>query len=193
LTSAALRYLRECLHFKNETGLAHGKASELLSTIIANRWLAANGYPWTIELSPKPIGVDGNIVGDIDGPGHVEFKSSASRSASFQFHRDFEYGSHGCLVFTVLLDAVPSRVILVFGKQSIQAVQSMAQADMTRLNFGDKKNAMALVHLTAKPASAQRKEAIKGLVDYVGAGQPGDRNDRVVMIEGAQLAELLAA
>ncbi|NML59883.1 hypothetical protein HHL21_02050 [Massilia sp. RP-1-19] len=192
LTTAALRYLRECSYFKSETGLAPGKANELLSAIIVNRWLAANGYAWKIAISSRPTGVDGVIVGDVAGPRDVEFKSSGTKNASYQFDPKFNYASHGCLVFTQLSEGVPARVFLAIGSQSIASIQSMAELDMKRLNFGAKKDDMALVHTTSKPASAQRPARVDGLADLPVRHGADGRDDRVVVIEGAELTGFLS-
>jgi hypothetical protein len=191
LTSAALRYLRECFHFKEQTGLSHNKANELLSAIVVNRWLGANGYPWAIQLSSKPTGIDGSIEGDIDGPRNVEFKSSGSKHPSYQFDPRFDYASHGCLVFTQLLEGIPKRIFVAIGEESIAHIKSMADLDMKRLNFGAKKDDMALVHTTSKPQTAQRPDKVNGLADLVGLATADRRKHCFAVIEGAQLEEFL--
>lgn len=190
LTAAALRYLRECFHFKNETGLNPKKADEILSMIIANRWLKRHGLDWQIEISSKPRGVDGTIAGEFSGPRSVEFKSSTSKNPSYWFKPDFDYASHGCLVFTKLLDGVPNQVILAIGEKSIAAIKNMADLDTQRLNF--QSGHMALVHATGKSRSEQRKDDVPGLLDLVGDFTPERKDDCVVLINSAQLAELMA-
>lgn len=191
--SAAQRYLRECFRFKSETGYSPDKANELLSAMVVNRWLARHRYEWSIKIESKPTGIDGTMFGKVEGPQHVEFKSS--KSASFQFDRAFDYASHGCIVMTQFKDGVPHRLFLAFGADSIAEIRKLAVEDMRRRNFDAKKIDMAQVHVTAKPGGAkphQRPDPVKGLVDQLSKSECNEEPNRFVMIEGAALAALLA-
>lgn len=189
LTNAASRFLHESMVFTRETGLAPSKANELLSAIIVNRWLKSKNYEWWIKLSSRPTGIDGEIKGKFAGPSGVEFKSSGTRSGSYQFDPKFEYTTHGCLVFTEFREGAPVKLFIAMGPQSIKKIESMALIDQTRKNFGTKKADMALVHTTAKPKSTQRPTTVKGLADHLGAG---GRSDQIVEIKGPELETLLA-
>jgi hypothetical protein len=194
LVNAALRYLRECVHFKDETGLPSEKANEILSAIIVNRWLSENNYKWKIEISKKPRGIDGTIVGDMTGEIDVEFKSSTQKYSNFQFKPDFNFQSHGCIIMTQILNGVPNRVFIAFGKKAINDINMMAIEDMKRPNFNFKRPDMALVHMTERRKGKQRNNRIPGLIDRISTiSSPGsvDRDDQLIMIENPQLAEFL--
>ena len=94
---------------------------------------------------------------------------------------------------TQMSEGVPCRIFVAFGEKSIAAIGAMAKADMERLNFRADKGDMALVHMTTRRASSQRRQDVAGLADCLATvGSSGiDRNDQIVMIEKAQLAEFL--
>ncbi len=192
LMSAAQRYLRESFRFQSETGYSPGKANELLSALAVNRWLDTNGYRWKIQIASKPTGVDGTMVGEVEGPRDVEFKSS--KAASFQFNPAFDYAAHGCIVMTQFKDGLPARIFVAIGAASIALIQAMAVADTRRDNFNKTKIDMAQVHVTAKPGGdAQRRpEAVEGLLDQLGKPESNHGPNRFVMIEGDALAALFS-
>jgi hypothetical protein len=151
LLSAAQRYLRECVRFEREAGYAPNKANELLSAIIVNRWLAKDGHAWQIEITTRPTGIDGTMVGLVQGPTSVEFKSS--KAACFQFKPTFDYASHGCIVMTQFKDGLPTRLFLAFGAASIESIRNLAVADTKRDNFNKSKIDMAQVHVLQNRAA----------------------------------------
>jgi hypothetical protein len=131
--TAAQSLLHECAKFERDTGFAVGKANELVSAAIVNRWLDREGYGWNVEIMTRPRGVDGILTGSKTG--NAEFKSSKQGSASFEFKEHFPFADHACVVMTQFSEGTPISIFLAFGEQAMTTLARLLKADTERESF----------------------------------------------------------
>jgi hypothetical protein len=184
----ALQCMQAAAHFEKTTQFGASKANELLAAAIVNRWLAKKAFGWRIELSSRPRGVDGTLVGSGMHAQDVEFKSSKQTSSEFQFAPDFPFSTHGCVVMTEFIDGHPRRMFIAHGPKTMEELKERLEADADRISYNRERGDRLRLFASSRNADTRRQSPIKGLADVrVDFGT----TDRVDVLERAEIDALL--